>query len=968
MFRQCETLSLAEQKTNPDIRLLVDQVAKQMALFKKLIQTIITDPALKARGYLLLATITQTSGPTIFLSATKILNSTEAGYYCNEARNEIEKLSDTANFKKFDLLVNLLDLKKEHWHYFTLRMKNNALDLMKNKAPNLVKKTRNLKHINNARKHIDNVENLDLLKNQYMPYLKLTQDMPLREDVPFLPFLRKHTTLIQKLLEAVSYNESMSSFSWELTCYDDDIKQIRKLSTDLMDLVENDIDNLLPSYPFYVIFKGAAALKDPIEKQQLFNLLGDKDSKWYKLKMILEWKEKFLTVRLINEPHLSERLSDVQDKLRNMAMTETIFNKLAEAEFLNQLKIELKAEKNFKSSYIQDRAKQFELKKNSIEEEKESASEETIPTAPLEISLLDEASKLFLAGEFEQAIALCKKFRASDACKNALNIIKCQMVLGDCYEARARAQYFSGKNELSFESGSLAIQAYKEGRETAEAYLKSLSPHSAAYSNVDAYREILTDLENQFYDAAQFDEKEETPVETAKAEKSLTTSTFAPKLKSNKSNKKAVPEEKKVLTPNEEIKFSKKKYPFTISLPKEVDQVFQLLSENANQVFLVGGAVWNAIRGKQPKDYDLLVNLPLEQIMAILNNLKENSSCPIFIKQCGKAHPIIQVEINRQKIEISPFHSLAAQLPVKIAFQDPLVEDVIQRGVKRDALLYRYNYKKKEGYILDFVGGYEDVLNDEITPILTKDILHQDPVKTLRMIKSKAQYSLKMDDALINPQVIKKLDRGTLAYQVSRLFFSGHAAASYKELVYYNVFPLIFPRAQTHLSNQEYSCLLENLFASMDKTCKTGQLFSTANFFAVLLWQELLKRLRDPKKRYNLADQAFFDSTVHDLIQEQHQITFITFDIQKQITAIWHNYVAENRSFFELNIPPVGVSYENRKSVNYLSSMLSVANAQADLSISSQIIASPTGPGLFNQASTGGPQQPDRQRIQSPRV
>ena len=158
-----------------------------------------------------------------------------------------------------------------------------------------------------------------------------------------------------------------------------------------------------------------------------------------------------------------------------------------------------------------------------------------------------------------------------------------------------------------------------------------------------------------------------------------------------------------------------------ITIPKEIQQIIELINNHGYEAYLVGGAVRDRILGIDNQDYDLCTNMPLEEIKTIIpffNIMRENDhrNTGIF-------------RINDNEIEISSFHG------------DSLEEDLSNRDLTMNAIAC-----DKDGNIIDPYNGVKDINNRTIS-LVKKDgeAIDIDPLRILRILRFKALYNFNID-------------------------------------------------------------------------------------------------------------------------------------------------------------------------------------------------------------------------------
>lgn len=89
-----------------------------------------------------------------------------------------------------------------------------------------------------------------------------------------------------------------------------------------------------------------------------------------------------------------------------------------------------------------------------------------------------------------------------------------------------------------------------------------------------------------------------------------------------------------------------------MQVPGDVQRIAGVFRSNGYDLFVVGGAVRDALLGKRPKDYDLVTNALPDHVEFMFKDLEWAKTLPI-----GKAFGIISVVVNGEPYEIATFRT-----------------------------------------------------------------------------------------------------------------------------------------------------------------------------------------------------------------------------------------------------------------------------------------------------------------------
>ena len=160
-----------------------------------------------------------------------------------------------------------------------------------------------------------------------------------------------------------------------------------------------------------------------------------------------------------------------------------------------------------------------------------------------------------------------------------------------------------------------------------------------------------------------------------------------------------------------------------LNIPSDIKKLHKLFKKNGKQLYVVGGAVRDAILGKSPKDFDLTTDAKPDEVLDIA-------------KQGG----FKSVEVGKQfGVVIIGGHEIATfrkdigkgRRPDAVDFTD-IKGDVKRRDLTINALFYDIG----KGNIVDLVGGIEDLKKKKIRTVGNPDErFDEDPLRRLRAVR-----------------------------------------------------------------------------------------------------------------------------------------------------------------------------------------------------------------------------------------
>lgn len=212
-------------------------------------------------------------------------------------------------------------------------------------------------------------------------------------------------------------------------------------------------------------------------------------------------------------------------------------------------------------------------------------------------------------------------------------------------------------------------------------------------------------------------------------------------------------------------------------------KVIERLKEAGFKAFIVGGAVRDLVRGKNPKDFDLVT----DAIPARIKKLFRNS------RIIGRRFRLVHIYFGDKIFEVSTFRSIInGSVGNEFGTID---EDVMRRDFTINALYF----DPIENILVDYVGGFEDVRQGILKPIIPLgDIFVEDPVRMVRGIK----YAITAN-CVIPPNVQKQIKKdaqmlaGVSPSRMTEEFFkilaSGKSAEIIQSLCNFKLFEYFVP-------------------------------------------------------------------------------------------------------------------------------------------------------------------------------
>lgn len=304
--------------------------------------------------------------------------------------------------------------------------------------------------------------------------------------------------------------------------------------------------------------------------------------------------------------------------------------------------------------------------------------------------------------------------------------------------------------------------------------------------------------------------------------------------------------------------------PMDISLPKDIKDLSDIFKKNGKSLYLVGGAVRDAMTGKIPKDFDVATDATPDEVIEMLNGKYK-------VLEVGKSFGVV-VAITQEfpdGIEIATFREDvgSGRRPEGVKFTD-ISTDVKRRDLTINALFYDIENKE----VVDLVGGLQDLKSGTIRTVGDPDKrFDEDPLRKLRVIRFAARMGNEIDSetkkSLIRNNDISGVSRERIRDEFMKILYSAKSVSLAIELLLELGFmSQIFPDLEVNLDNSDSSiplCCISLILRNNSPEVLPGKLnkltytIDEVNFISFLVsFQKLsINTAYELKKRqYKLRD------------------------------------------------------------------------------------------------------------------
>lgn len=220
-----------------------------------------------------------------------------------------------------------------------------------------------------------------------------------------------------------------------------------------------------------------------------------------------------------------------------------------------------------------------------------------------------------------------------------------------------------------------------------------------------------------------------------------------------------------------------------MNFPSQALEVIEKLNKEGYQAYLVGGALRDALQGKEPGDIDLATSALPQEVMGLFSDEK--------IIPTGLKHGTVTLIYKGLSMEITTFRTDGDyedyRRPSSVSFSSSLKEDLKRRDFTINALAYH----PKEG-LIDYVGGLKDLEDGIIRAVGNpKERFNEDALRMLRAIRFVSILGFEMEEetksALFeNKELIQMVSQERLQQELSKLLMGQwveEALLNYHEII-----------------------------------------------------------------------------------------------------------------------------------------------------------------------------------------
>jgi tRNA nucleotidyltransferase/poly(A) polymerase len=248
-----------------------------------------------------------------------------------------------------------------------------------------------------------------------------------------------------------------------------------------------------------------------------------------------------------------------------------------------------------------------------------------------------------------------------------------------------------------------------------------------------------------------------------------------------------------------------------LSIPSDIIDLYKLFKKNGKELYVVGGAVRDALLGKKPKDFDLATDAFPEEVVKMVQDAGYST-----IGEVGQQFGVVIVQIpsDRNGVEIATFREDigSGRRPEGVNYST-IDKDVLRRDLTINALFYDIG----KGEVVDLVGGLKDIQDQKIRTVgKAADRFAEDPLRKLRALRFAGRTGSKLEaetaDAILTDNSLEGVSPERIRDEFKKSIESAKKVKDYLKMVsQFNLWSVMFPTLQVNEAFVESSLWLVQL-------------------------------------------------------------------------------------------------------------------------------------------------------------
>ena len=175
-----------------------------------------------------------------------------------------------------------------------------------------------------------------------------------------------------------------------------------------------------------------------------------------------------------------------------------------------------------------------------------------------------------------------------------------------------------------------------------------------------------------------------------------------------------------------------------INIPKDVENVINILTENGHKAYVVGGCVRDSIIGREPDDWDVTTDASPDRIKELFSSFRTVDT--------GIEHGTVLIVSGKTPVETTTFRIDGEysdnRHPDSVTFTKHVEDDLARRDFTINAMAYNH-----EDGIIDPFGGMEDLRNKIIRCVGDADKrFNEDGLRIMRAVRFSSVLGFEIEE------------------------------------------------------------------------------------------------------------------------------------------------------------------------------------------------------------------------------
>jgi poly(A) polymerase len=241
-------------------------------------------------------------------------------------------------------------------------------------------------------------------------------------------------------------------------------------------------------------------------------------------------------------------------------------------------------------------------------------------------------------------------------------------------------------------------------------------------------------------------------------------------------------------------------------LNREAIAITSRLHRAGYDAYIVGGAVRDLLINKRPKDFDVVTSALPREIRKTFRNSRI----------IGRRFQLVHVFFKDTIVEVSTFRTTASESAKNIF--GTMSEDVSRRDFTMNALYY----DPENEYIIDYVGGYEDIRKGRVKALVPLELsFPEDPVRMIRAIRYSATTGFALYGKISKhlkkrAPLIASVPVSRLTEELFKILSSGSSRAFIESAVEHGLFVHFLPEIDKRLNSETEGDIWDKLAGLLD--------------------------------------------------------------------------------------------------------------------------------------------------------